>query len=99
VESVRTERWWVALSLIVMLLTVVSRSLPSPGQEVPALVGNPTSTPVLEETGGKRPPPELKVCALAIGLLIGGAVGIGANPLMGAACITWGFSLALVTCA
>jgi hypothetical protein len=97
VESVRTERGWAALTLVILLLMMVSRSLPAPAQESPALATTPAITAVLEEAGGRRPG-DLKICALALGLLVGGAAGMGVNPMMGAACISWGFHIALVTC-
>jgi hypothetical protein len=98
VESVRTERWWVALTLVALLLMMVSRSLPAPAQGSPAPAIPLATSAVIEEAGGRRPG-DLKICALAIGLLVGGAAGMGVNPMMGAACISWGFHIALVTCA
>ncbi len=96
-ESGRRQRRWTALTLAVLFLMVVSRSLPAPvdpGAE-PAW-----SAPVElgADAEGGRQPRDLKVCGLAIGLLIGGIAGMSLNPLMGGACISWGFHVALVTC-
>jgi len=96
-ESVRSERRWVALTLAVLFLMAVSRSLPAPAgiDEGPAIRGS--TSEILAAAGGRRPP-ALKECALAIGLFVGGIAGMGVNPMIGAACISWGFHVALVTC-
>jgi len=97
VESGRRERRWVALTLAVLFLMVVSRSLPGPVDAGPQPVLSAPTEWELDAVGG-RPPRDLKVCALSIGMFVGGLAGMSLNPLMGAACITWGFNVALVTC-
>jgi hypothetical protein len=97
VEPIRTERRWVALTLVALLLMTVSRSLPAPAPEAQALATTLAAPAVIDEAGGRRPG-DVKICALALGLLVGGAAGMGVNPMMGAACISWGFHVALVTC-
>lgn len=96
-NTVRSERRWVALVLVMLFLMAVARSLPAPGEGTsgPGMHAPPGA--VLDVAGGRQPR-DHKVCALSIGLLVGGIAGIGLNPMMGAACISWGFHVALVTC-
>ncbi len=94
-QGIRTERRWVALVLVVLFLMVVSESFPQPNESVAR--PEHASLLLLDPDGGRRPP-ALKECALAVGLFVGGIVGMGVNPRMGAACISWGFHIGLVTC-
>jgi cytochrome c oxidase assembly factor CtaG len=40
----------------------------------------------------------IRMCALAIGLVVGGILGMGVNPLGGATAISLGLHLGLATC-
>lgn len=96
-DAVRSERRWVALMLVVLLLMAVARSVPAPG-DVACAPGIHAPAAAAIDLAGGRQPRDHKVCALSLGLLVGGIAGMSLNPLMGAACISWGFHVALVTC-